>query len=186
MLLQQLREETREQHAGSERALMKKFRSIRNADDYTAILRQFHEIYQPVEAQIHALIPAAEMQGVEERAKSPLLRDELQRLGAPVPQGDEDGVQLLSFSEAVGALYVIEGSTLGGQVISSMLSKHYPELKTNYAFFNPYGEQTAEKWAQFRQQVTLIGNKVNSGEAIAGAKKVFNALCEKFTVNEHT
>lgn len=52
----------------------------------------------------------------------------------------------------VGLLYVIEGSTLGGQHIFGKLSKFQSLSREEGArFFYGYGEQTAEKWENFLQ-----------------------------------
>ena len=55
-----------------------------------------------------------------------------------------------NISELVGLLYVIEGSTLGGQHISRALSDcHGLTSDTGACFFNGYGEQTLKRWEVF-------------------------------------
>lgn len=53
-------------------------------------------------------------------------------------------------SKLVGALYVVEGSTLGGQVIARLLNKHLgvtPE--TGGRFYSGHGSLTQDRWQDF-------------------------------------
>lgn len=52
-------------------------------------------------------------------------------------------------AEALGALYVIEGSMLGGMVIAKQLKK-YPELETAaFNYFGHYGQDIGPIWKSF-------------------------------------
>lgn len=51
----------------------------------------------------------------------------------------------------LGALYVIEGSTLGGQMISRHLETTLGLRNgAGYGYFRSYGPDTPEKWREFR------------------------------------
>lgn len=53
--------------------------------------------------------------------------------------------------EALGGMYVMEGATLGGNVIVRRL-KEIPELKDqSFHFYNVYGESVGDKWLDFKQ-----------------------------------
>src|SRR5690606_27710661 len=53
--------------------------------------------------------------------------------------------------QAMGALYVIEGSTLGGQMICKMVAKRLGiSPGSGFKFFSGYGEDTARMWAEFK------------------------------------
>ena len=52
--------------------------------------------------------------------------------------------------QLIGVLYAIEGSTLGGQVISRSLAEHLGLTRSKGAcFFNGYGEETLNMWNDF-------------------------------------
>jgi heme oxygenase len=57
---------------------------------------------------------------------------------------------------ALGALYVLEGSVLGGQVISKMIGRAIGTGSNAFSYFNFYGAQTMEKWAAFKNYLDTI------------------------------
>ena len=62
-----------------------------------------------------------------------------------------------NIGQFIGMLYPIEGSALGGQVISQHLQKNH-DLTQNYGakFFNGYAENTAIKWNEFCRFTDVI------------------------------
>ena len=73
-------------------------------------------------------------------------------------------------------LYPIEGSSLGGQVISRhLLQNHGLTMNKGARFFNGYAENTPMRWEEFCQFADLIKNdkgQVTSAENTA--KLTFN------------
>ena len=59
--------------------------------------------------------------------------------------------------QAFGALYVIEGSTLGGAIILKMLrKKESVDIPENAVqFFNGYGDQNLAMWQRFKEYLFL-------------------------------
>ena len=49
----------------------------------------------------------------------------------------------------IGSLYVMEGSTLGGQVIGKALAGAAWAPEGGLTYFNPYGKDTAAQWRGF-------------------------------------
>lgn len=80
------------------------------------------------------------------RRKLPALESDLSTLKrAPVPI--RTACPSLDTAGALfGALYTLEGSTLGGQFIARKLPPSFP-----LAFFTVYGEQTRQRWDEFLQ-----------------------------------
>ena len=86
-------------------------------------------------------------------------------------------------AEAFGCLYVLEGSTLGGRVISrhvqSRLGSDVPR-----AFLDAYGSRTGERWQAFR--AALAGaprNRDVDARIIAGARATFEAFTAWLTTS---
>jgi heme oxygenase len=75
----------------------------------------------------------------------------------------------------LGALYVLEGSTLGGQVISRHLEKHFGwKDGRGYSFFLGHGAHTGERW---REVVKTLESRPDAGNQIVfGAHHTFNQL----------
>ena len=86
---------------------------------------------------------------------------------------------LHSLSEAVGCLYVIEGSTLGSRIISKHLAKNLGlGPKQGGSFFYGYGARTGLMWKHFK---TFVSDSDQQGllkreEAVSAAKTTFANL----------
>ncbi len=151
---------------------------------YTAMLAQFHGFYAPLEERLTG-IGGFESAGLDiaGRCKAPLIRDDLRVLGhspeavtaLPVCP-DLPAVDTLA--EALGCLYVLEGSTLGGQFISRQVHRALgmtPE--TGGRFFHGYGDKTGEMWQTFRAAVTgFVVSPADQDAAVAAAKDTFQKL----------
>ena len=83
--------------------------------------------------------------------------------------------------EAAGGAYVLEGSTLGGRVISRHVQKLFgPDVPR--AFLECYGAATGEKWQSFRAALTrLAGSREAEDRIIAGAQETFRSFTRWLT-----
>src|SRR5438270_7058429 len=118
-----LRRETRSEHAAIEAALGLG-RDGLTLERYREILERFYGFYLPVERDLLALGSSAGTGlDLSERSKTPLLHADLEALGV-VPSAVAlcaDAPRPRSQAEAFGICYVLEGATLGGQVMSRHL-----------------------------------------------------------------
>ena len=67
----------------------------------------------------------------------------------------------LPFGEALGWLYVVEGSSLGGHVILRTLANRNID-KLGLSFLDPYGVDVGARW---REVVAVLDREVASGRA---------------------
>lgn len=186
MLRDDLRRHTHEHHERLE-ALLDLPGSIRSTDDYRRLLGAFFGFYTPFEARLGEYEEPLGYVGldVSARRKAPRLRDDLEALGF-----SDESIEALprcstlpaldSWGQALGALYVLEGSTLGGQFIVRHLSRDWPALPTR--FFAGYGERTGAMWRNFL--AVLNDQPIAAGEREAilqGAEATFEALAHWFT-----
>jgi len=78
---------------------------------------------------------------------------------------------------AAGALYVLEGSTLGGQIILKHLRKAMPSGFVNTAYFLGYQQLTGTMWKEFLQQLTALPKSTLEEEQIInGAISTFKII----------
>jgi heme oxygenase len=113
----------------------------------------FYGYFHPLEIKIQAHIGATQLVDIGERRKAGAILHDLARLSFSDNNIPEclrlPGIN--SVAEAFGALYVLEGSTLGGKMIAKMLlKKEALSIPENaLTFFTGYGEQTGPKWKSF-------------------------------------
>jgi heme oxygenase len=81
-------------------------------------------------------------------------------------------------AQLFGCLYVLEGATLGGQIITRHLHASLgltPE--TGAAFFAGYGARTGSRWKEFGTHLSAFALQSGSGDAIvASANSTFETL----------
>lgn len=166
---------TQKEHEEVEAILLPALTSIRTTEDYATILKMFYGYFYPIETSIENFLPLDLLPDLAERRKASTLLEDLHRLGQatdilPICK------KLPSISnpaQAFGALYVLEGSTLGGKQIAKMLAKNPAVPEGTTRFFSGYGEQTGSRWKSFVQ----VFNQQSDGEAvIASANETFYLL----------
>lgn len=176
-----LREGTRELHRQVEHRLDFLVRRPR-LDDYTALLRAFYGYYPAIEAELaawQAQLPPGF--GPEARHKSALLARDLVALGTPaddlarMPRCGELPA-LPDLAHALGALYVLEGASLGGRIIArSVHASLGLDPARGLAFFHGYGDRVDAMWASF---LALLGATCDDPPAIAAAVAAARATFE--------
>jgi heme oxygenase len=182
-LAAQLRIQTAELHAEVERSLGLPS-SITNLMDYKACLQLFYRLYRPLESSLSRFSDWAAI-GVElpEQLQACRLTADLEQLGVPafrLELAPEACLPALpNFPHALGALYVMAGSTLGSQVIlRHLITVLGSEIAGADAFFRGHGEHTGARWSQFRTSLNAYGEAEpgNQPQVIEGAKATFRAI----------
>lgn len=189
MLLQQLKQDTRRYHEQIERTLDLPAR-CQSLDGYRRVLAQFYGFYAPVElalAQITGLSNV--LADLDQRRKTALLARDLAALGmsddnlAAIPLCTALPA-LPGIPQALGCLYVLEGATLGGQIIARQLHQRLGVTPAGgSAFFSSYGPQTGPMWRAFGEQIVayaMISASKDDRNAvpdiIAAARETFRAF----------
>ena len=155
--MQLLRSETKTAHQQLERATLPYIKAATNDADYAKLLRLFYGYFMPVEELINQQHPASLIPDYAERRKAAAVTDDLKTAGAweeTIPQATQLP-HIHDMATALGALYVLEGSTLGGQIISKMLAKQLQrDTMEGISFFSGYGAATQQKWLLFSEAVS--------------------------------
>lgn len=185
-LSQQLRTATHQAHVRLNRhpLLSLVTRPSLDVPTYTHILRLYWHFYQSAETLIqNALADGLSDFDYSDRYKTHWLAQDLVCFGM-VP-GSQDNtpspVELVAprnQAELIGLLYPLEGSTLGGQVISKHLLRNLGITRNSGArFFNGYGKQTPELWEAFRQFADhALGSPQEKAMACDYARYLFEQL----------
>ncbi|KYG64907.1 hypothetical protein AZI86_11960 [Bdellovibrio bacteriovorus] len=179
MILTQLREATAANHKSIEGA-MPLFPQI-EIQAYRQLLEKFWGFYSPLE-QLHSDAFSQQTKNLEMplRKRTPSLQKDLSyfhddKTLAALPRC-ADLPRYSSWPELYGGLYVIEGSSLGGQVITAHLHKMgFPQEICH--FFNGYGAMTGKMWQGFLKelQAHVLSNEERA-LAVKAAQDTFMKL----------
>ena len=167
-ILARLREETRTEHDAAERELGLVDATL-SLPQYRHRLAQFWGFYAPLEARLEACEPGP-LDGLRGRhRKTEWLADDLQALGLPRPVELPQCTSLPDVpnpAAMLGCSYVLEGATLGGQLISRHVTARLGvSAQRGGRFFHGYGDCTGAMWKAFTETARSFAR--TSGEETA-------------------
>jgi heme oxygenase len=186
MILKRLKLATSASHTALENQLPLMHTDL-SRDDYHQFVSRFLGFYAPLENQLLAS-PFWQLLAFDyhARQKTPRLEQDLLSLGsspeslAAAPQCT-DLPEVRTPEHLLGCLYVIEGATLGGRVITRHLQNQLgltPE--SGGAFFDGYGTETGARWKAFCTMLSRnadhSGNEGRHAAIVAGANHTFETL----------
>jgi len=179
MVLQRLRDETRLLHEKVERELDRSG-AYSSMEPYQVLLTRFFGFFQDWEPQVGETLADEAFFGP--RRKLHLLEKDLHFFGydavavAALPRCP-DLPPTRDVAGAMGSLYVLEGSTLGGQVISHRLERLLGlQGGHGYAFFRSYGREVSSMWRGFGERLASISSPRTEEASIRSAKLTFARL----------
>ncbi|MCU0492307.1 MAG: biliverdin-producing heme oxygenase, partial [Chloroflexaceae bacterium] len=174
-IMTRLKQETQASHDGLELQLSITTRCT-SREAYGQLLACFYGFYMPLERALNQLPELHELElQFAERQKTPLLERDLAALGlssaqiAALPRCT-DLPQIHTAAAGLGCMYVMEGATLGGQLISRQLAQQLaigPEQ--GGAFFASYGSRVGPMWRAFGAAVTSHVAEAADEEAACAA-----------------
>jgi heme oxygenase (biliverdin-IX-beta and delta-forming) len=177
-VLYRLRTESRPEHDAIERALDLTDSTLTLAA-YRLRIEQFYGFYAPIEDRLGAL-GAFAAPGTGPERKAPLLLADLLVLGVAAPSLPQCQAlpDLTGAAEMLGCLYVLEGATLGGQVIARRLRDTLGIGPASGAsFFHGHGEETGARWRAFTAVLAASGrDEVHQDAMVRSAIGTFRAL----------
>jgi heme oxygenase (biliverdin-IX-beta and delta-forming) len=185
----QLRARTANLHRDTERQLGLPH-VIRTFDDYKGWLVRFLGLYRPLEQSLASFTDwSSDTILLPSPSHSARLAADLRALGIEAAGIAYAPASLLpplpTFGHAVGALYVLEGSSLGGVVILRQLEARLgPPIRVATRFFGGRADGTGAAWKRFKADVDSLGRREPdlTDNAVAGAESVFRALLAWFAL----
>jgi heme oxygenase len=158
--------------------------SIANLVDYENCLARLLALYRPLEASLMRIDDWVE-QGFDRPTAicSARLTADLEMLGKRSHESvdaPESILPILShFAQALGVLYVIEGSALGSQFILKNVRSNLGEgINGADSFFSGRREATVGFWVEFRTSLDRYGvdHPEQTGAIVEGANAMFEAM----------
>ncbi len=190
-VLAHLRDGTRDLHAAAE-STMSYLGSTVDETGYRTFLERWYGFHVVLEPRLSAWHRREAVLDWDRRRKLPLLEADLGALGVDRPA--RLGLPrcpcvpaVPTTAEALGALYVVEGSTLGGRVLRDRL-RDAPLPPGCFRFLSSYGAQTGRRWHGYRAVTSAwVGDDPGRAEALLdAARAVFAALVAWQTVETMT
>jgi len=156
------------------------------AAQYADILQRLYVVVRSWERWALANAPEDLVETVKGRQRSGLIEQDLLCLGLKpsgrsleFPEGRIPGLRVgepTFRSSFLGAMYVMEGSTLGGQYIAKHLEKVFQfEPGGGNAYFRGYAEHTGEMWNAFKAILVEVPEE-QGDQVIAAAKAMFGVF----------
>ncbi|MCM3748051.1 biliverdin-producing heme oxygenase [Paenibacillus pasadenensis] len=183
-IMERLREQTSEEHKRMEnneyaKAIMD---GSMTREQYRRYLILFYGFIKAAENEIYPDSQLEEL-GLSEadRAKAPLIEQDLLYLGLTPGQIGElplclELPDLSATAKKLGYLYVLEGSTLGGQIISRKIGSSLQlEPGAGLSYFYAYGDETRSSWQKMREIIEQ-GAAGSEEQTITAAKETFRLL----------
>lgn len=186
--LNNLRERTSESHKNLEQLPISK--SIIDPEitikKYALYLSLMHDVVQNIENEIYPILNTI-ISDLNERKKGQNILNDLDIAGFKKKQSISPfkNTSEMSVEFALGIMYVVEGSTLGGRFILKNVqdSLGYDEM-SGASYFAGYGNKTGSYWKRFLKELTDFEKETNSGdEIINGADYGFRIIYEHLAAN---
>ena len=180
MLSTNIKEATKLAHQQLEVKVVKKLKAIRSDGDYADLLRHFYAYFNHLEGAIAPFISTEVLPDKAKRRNSAYLKADIEELGFNIYELPATTVPKISNTlEALAALYVMEGSIMGGSIIVQMLAK--AGITKGISFFSGYGPATGEMWGGFLAVLNAAArNNEEENVAIETANATFTHFSEVF------
>ncbi len=189
VLLDRLRQDTQELHQQTERLLYAY--SLRNGTltlvQYTHLLRTHLAFHQSLETAIDCHPNFYREYDSQARKKTLWLLADLNNLNEILPAFVSTLFADWSAIDLLGAVYVGEGSMLGGTVINRLLQQ-IPTIQSILPgasrFYQGYGADTGKLWRRGGEFITQHGDS-HADAVVEGAKRAFSQYQRAFLSIQH-
>jgi heme oxygenase len=193
-LMATLRDATAASHARAE-ATVPVLDAALTLAGYASVLARFRDAYATLEDALADVGEWPDGFDVGARRKLPLLERDLAWLrergvATPPPRPlatSVAGVARARIAAAIGALYVLEGATLGGQVILRRIGARLGVAPgAGASFYAGYGAETGTMWKAFAAMANAWGEAHRDAwdEVVESARATFDAITQAFDASE--
>lgn len=154
--------------------------------EYALYLSLMHDVVQNLEENIYPILSGV-ISDLCERKKAHLILNDLKNIGSEKKQtfSPLKNRSEISIPFAMGMMYVVEGSTLGGRFILKNIQENlgFTEEK-GASYFSGYGNKTGSFWKNYLNSLTDFEAQNNSEkEIIAGADYAFRVIGKHLSEN---
>ncbi len=184
--VKQIKDETKHRHKALEEILGAQYfeNGALDRSRFVKLLRAYYGLYRTLDPALEETTERF-LRDYAYRPRSERLKQDLQTLG--LKQEDLDELPTLAStklpdlddrSELLGALYVVEGSELGGSIIRRDLEQKLDEetLKAD-AYVRDRPDETRANWNEFRE---VFNQRIDSEDALERAVRTANQIFQVY------
>lgn len=172
-----LKQHTARTHEELEQILLPRIEGVDSIESYHSLLKIFYGFFKPLEEKVLIFVDDKILPDINHRRKTQLILQDLQINTSRQLPISSDLPRITNSMQALGALYVMEGSTLGGRGITKIILKNNNFLNpSGIVFFNGYGAETGKMWTAFQMAI----NSISGDEAIQQMLDAANDTFLKF------
>jgi len=148
--------------------------------EYVSCLRRMHGVVAAWEERAGEAAPEWLGLMLTARRRAGMLESDLACFGAAKDDGSRAAIpEITDLPSLLGAMYVMEGSTLGGQLIARHVATTLQlEDGRGNAFFRGHGEQTGRMWKEFCEVMKVRVSEDESEAVVVAAKAMFRTFGE--------
>jgi heme oxygenase len=174
-----LRSATAEDHAALEqtRIMLEVSSGAPTVAEFAEYLERQWSLHVALEPALAPWVPAT---WIDERlVKRHWLKEDLRALGRTTERPARAIPAFSSTAEALGSLYVLEGSTLGLRLIERRLTPGHPALDDAGHFIRGYGPDNGVRWKHFLDRLEQLP-EAEWPAAISAAQATFALFLKEF------
>jgi len=186
MLSTSIKDYTRNVHHDLEKILIARIKGITTVDAYISLLAVMYGFYQPMEVAVDQYISEENIPHYALRRKAGALLDDIRFFipGYQPPTLATELPVINNYPAALGSMYVMEGSTLGGKIIAGMVQKQLQlQHGAGTSFFNSYGNEADKMWQSFRDKLDEPFSDSDKTTILTAAENTFKTF--KTWVEQH-
>ena len=183
MLRDILKEQTHVAHQKTEGIIIRKIKAIRSEADYIEVLKGFYTYFSTVEKHMFKFITQEVLADLSDRRNSSYIQNDIEALGGSIDDlPDATAPVITNTIDALSAMYVLEGSIMGGPHIVKMLEKQ--GIDKGFSFFQGYGADSGRMFGIFAEVLNTYGQDATThSQAVKVANETFVNFGEVFTLD---
>ncbi len=175
LLSERLKASTKEIHASLEKSLVSRIKNLESGEDYNSLLQLFYGFYHPVNKLCGKFNFPQNVEVSTHSDHVQMLDNDLTAMGKRNFQKNNFiQPEINNYLQALGALYVMKGSMLGGKVISEMIRKKLGAVPDS--FFSSGGQEVNNTWQTFKQSIDTINDPDQQDSVVQGALNTFESF----------
>jgi heme oxygenase len=176
MLATTIKEATKTAHQDVEKKVVLRIKAIKDQAGYIDLLKHFYAYFSAVEYAIAPFLNEQLLPDLSSRRTAAHISADIKSLGGATENlPAASAPQITNVAQAMGALYVLEGSVMGGPYIVQMLRK--AGLDKGFSFFSGYGDNSRQKWEAFTSVLNSFAkSEEDKLQAVKSAEETFSSF----------